>query len=156
MLQATRPKTKSPTKAEGYAISDLADEFQVSTRTVRFYEEKGLLAPERGPGGQRVFRRRDRVRLKLILRGKRFGMTLDEIVAVLGKDNAKLSEKAQIQKALTFGQQYLQKVRAQISELRQIEKEMVEHGEACVTRLSELGATLPEIELLVKEASAET
>ena len=153
MLESNRTKSKSAATAEGYAISDLADEFQVSTRTVRFYEEKGLLAPERGPGGQRVFRRRDRVRLKLILRGKRFGLTLDEIVAVLGKDNAKLSEKVQIQKAVTFGQQYLRKVRAQMEELRQIEKEMTEHGENCIARLTELGVSSPEIARLVKEAS---
>ena len=55
-----------------FAIADLAREFGISTRTIRFYEAKGLLNPER-VGSTRVFRRRDRARLILILRGKRLG-----------------------------------------------------------------------------------
>jgi DNA-binding transcriptional MerR regulator len=60
-----------------YTISDLASEFGITTRTIRFYEEKGLLAPTRS-GQQRVYSSADRVRLKLILRGKRLGFTLQE------------------------------------------------------------------------------
>lgn len=61
-----------------YAIADLAREFGISTRTIRFYEAKGLIAPER-VGSTRVFRRRDRARLILILRGKRLGFSLRDI-----------------------------------------------------------------------------
>ena len=60
-----------------FTISDLAAEFAVTTRTIRFYEDKGLLAPARN-GRQRVYSKRDRTRLKLVLRGKRLGLTLDE------------------------------------------------------------------------------
>ena len=60
-----------------YTISDLAGEFDVTTRTIRFYEEKGLLAPQRF-GQQRIYSAADRVRLQLILRGKRIGMSLEE------------------------------------------------------------------------------
>ena len=62
-----------------YTISDLAREFDVTTRTIRFYEEKGLVTPLR-QGQKRLYTPADRVRIKLILRGKRIGMTLQECV----------------------------------------------------------------------------
>ena len=62
-----------------YTISELAREFGVTTRTIRFYEEKGLITPLR-EGQKRLFTPADRVRIKLILRGKRIGMTLKECV----------------------------------------------------------------------------
>jgi DNA-binding transcriptional MerR regulator len=65
-----------------YTISDLAREFGVTTRTIRFYEEKGLVTPRR-EGQKRLYTAADRVRIKLILRGKRIGMTLDESVEVI-------------------------------------------------------------------------
>ncbi|PWV60180.1 MerR family transcriptional regulator [Plasticicumulans acidivorans] len=60
-----------------YTISDLAREFDVTTRAIRFYEDQGLLCPYRD-GRRRVYSKRDRTRLKLILRGKRLGMSLGE------------------------------------------------------------------------------
>lgn len=60
-----------------FTISDLAAEFDVTTRTIRFYEEKGLLSPAR-KGSTRIYSPADRVRLQLILRGKRLGLTLEE------------------------------------------------------------------------------
>jgi DNA-binding transcriptional MerR regulator len=65
-----------------YTISELAKEFGVTTRTMRFYEEKGLLSPRR-EGQKRLYSSADRVRIKLILRGKRIGMSLDECVEVI-------------------------------------------------------------------------
>ena len=62
-----------------YTISDLAKEFGVTTRTIRFYEEQGLITPLR-EGQKRLYSPADRVRIKLILRGKRIGMTLQECV----------------------------------------------------------------------------
>lgn len=61
-----------------FTISELAKEFRVTTRTLRFYEDQGLLSPKR-EGTNRVFSARDRVRLKLALRGKRLGFSLAEI-----------------------------------------------------------------------------
>ena len=61
-----------------YTISQLAAEFDVTTRTIRFYEDQGLISPSR-EGSNRVFSSRDRVRLKLALRGKRLGFSLAEI-----------------------------------------------------------------------------
>jgi DNA-binding transcriptional MerR regulator len=60
-----------------HSISEVAAELGITTRTIRFYEEKGLLAPSR-KGQQRIYSAADRVRLKLILRGKRLGFTLEE------------------------------------------------------------------------------
>lgn len=60
-------------------ISELAKEFGVTTRTIRFYEEKGLISPLR-EGQKRLYSNADRVRIKLIMRGKRIGMTLQECV----------------------------------------------------------------------------
>ena len=70
------PSTQNPT----YTISDLAREFDLTTRAIRFYEDMGLLQPERsGPGGRnRVYSTRDRTRLKLTLRAKRLGLSLTE------------------------------------------------------------------------------
>jgi len=65
-----------------YSISDLAAEFGVTTRTIRFYEEKGLVHPRR-EGQKRLYTPADRVRIKLILRGKRIGMSLQESVEVI-------------------------------------------------------------------------
>ena len=66
-----------------YSIRDLASEFDVTTRTIRFYEEKGLLAPQRD-GQHRRFSAADRTRLRLILRGKRLGFSLDESADIIG------------------------------------------------------------------------
>jgi len=63
--------------SQTYTISQLATEFDVTTRTIRFYEEKGLLNPSRN-GQHRVYSSADRVRLQLILRGKRAGLSLEE------------------------------------------------------------------------------
>ena len=65
-----------------YSISELAREFGITTRTIRFYEEKGLISPQR-QGQKRLYTPADRVRIKLILRGKRIGMTLLESAEVI-------------------------------------------------------------------------
>ncbi len=65
-----------------YSISELAAEFGITPRTIRFYEEKGLVSPLR-EGQKRLYRPADRVRIKLILRGKRIGMTLQESAEVI-------------------------------------------------------------------------
>ena len=69
--------------AATFAISDLAREFGITPRTIRFWEDQGILAPERA-GSKRVFTRRDRARLKMALRGKRLGLSLAEIKDLIG------------------------------------------------------------------------
>ena len=65
-----------------YTISQLAQEFGITTRTMRYYEEKGLISPRR-EGQKRLYSAADRVRIKLILRGKRIGMSLAECIEVI-------------------------------------------------------------------------
>ncbi len=84
----------TPDPRDLYAIADLALEFGISARAIRFYESKGLLTPER-VGGTRIFRRRDRARLMLILRGKRLGFSLRDISDYLSLYDAH-SQTAQV------------------------------------------------------------
>jgi DNA-binding transcriptional MerR regulator len=80
MPAAHSPAARSKADAAGatYSISDLAQEFALTTRAIRFYEDEGLLAPVRR-GQTRVYGERERTRIKLILRGKRLGLALSEI-----------------------------------------------------------------------------
>ena len=78
MARARTARSDRARQGRTYTIGELAREFDVTTRAIRFYEDQGLLAPLR-EGRKRLYRRRDRTRLKLILRGKRLGFTLGEI-----------------------------------------------------------------------------
>ena len=89
--------TMAPTRT--YTISELAQEFAVTTRTIRQYEELGLLSPRR-EGPSRIFSHRDRVRLKLALRGKRLGFSLNEIREVFELYDLARDEKRQLREFL--------------------------------------------------------
>lgn len=83
-----------------YSISDLSREFSVTTRALRLYEESGLLAPER-EGQKRIYAERDRVRLRLIVRGKRIGCTLAEIRELFDMyDGSRHGEQGQLRRLL--------------------------------------------------------
>jgi DNA-binding transcriptional MerR regulator len=122
-----RVNRPEPENRDLFAIADLAREFGISTRAIRFYESKGLLSPER-VGGTRVFRRRDRARLILILRGKRLGFSLRDISEYLSLYDAQ-SQAAQVHMlvemvdrrlALLLGQ--LADLETTVGELREIRK----------------------------------
>jgi DNA-binding transcriptional MerR regulator len=85
----------APASRATYTISDLAREFALTTRAIRFYEDSGLLAPKREKRG-RVYGERERVRLTLILRGKRLGLALSEIGELLDLYEVRRNEKAQL------------------------------------------------------------
>ena len=78
-----------------WSITDLAEEFGVTLRTIRFYEDRGLVTPERR-GTTRVFHARDRIRLALVLRGKRLGFSLDEIATIVDMYDAEPGEVGQL------------------------------------------------------------
>jgi len=80
---------------ERFSITDLSREFDVTTRTIRFYEDEGLLTPER-QGQARIYRPRDRIRLKLILRGKRLGFSLKEVAEIIDLYDSEPGEVAQL------------------------------------------------------------
>jgi len=86
-----------PAAERTYSISDLAHEFALTTRAMRFYEDQRMIAPERR-GTARVYRERERVRLKLILRGKRLGFSLTEIRELLDLYEVARNERAQLAK----------------------------------------------------------
>ena len=80
---------------ETWTITELAQEFDVTTRTIRFYEDKGLIAPERLKQ-RRIYHPRDRVRLQLVMRGKRLGFSLDEIQEMIDLYDADPTESTQL------------------------------------------------------------
>jgi DNA-binding transcriptional MerR regulator len=90
--QSTAPATTERT----WTIAELAQEHGVTLRTIRHYEDVGLLAPERR-GTVRVFRNRDRIRLALVLRGKRLGFSLDEISRIVNMYDEQPGEVGQLQ-----------------------------------------------------------
>jgi len=115
-----------PENRDLFAIADLAREFGISTRAIRFYEAKGLIAPER-VGATRVFRRRDRARLILILRGKRLGFSLREISDYLGLYDANRTQQAnmlveKVDERLRMLEQQLSDIQTTIAELREMRK----------------------------------
>lgn len=79
-----------------WSITELAEEFAVTLRTIRFYEDRGLITPERR-GTTRVFHARDRIRLALVLRGKRLGFSLEQISHIVGMYDAEPGEVGQLQ-----------------------------------------------------------
>jgi DNA-binding transcriptional MerR regulator len=101
-----------------FSIGDLSREFGVTTRTIRFYEDQGLLSPTRN-GQNRIYQVRDRVRLKLILRGKRLGFSLKEINKLIALYDAPEGEAGQLRS-------FIEKIRARRSELL-VQKEDIEH-----------------------------
>lgn len=82
-----------------FSIRDLASEFNVTTRTIRYYEEKGLLSPDR-EGAQRVYSPSDRTKLKLILRGKRLGLSLDESAEIVLMYGSPEKNRRQLEKLI--------------------------------------------------------
>jgi DNA-binding transcriptional MerR regulator len=118
-----------------YSISELAAELELSPRSIRFYEEKGLLAPQRTDGNHRIYDRRDRARLKLIQRGKRFGYSLDEIAEMIGMTSTDVNEIRQIQTSLEYGEKKLREIKERIEELQLMELDLLSVREKLLKRL---------------------
>ena len=124
-----------------YTISDLAKEFNVTTRTIRFYEDQGLLSPRR-EGTSRIFSARDRVRLKLALRGKRLGFSLAEIRELFELYDISRDEQRQLQEFLAR----LERRRAHLEQQR----------EDIEVMLNEISFFAGQCRRLLKEQPAET
>ena len=105
--------------SETYSIGDLAREFDVTPRAIRFYEDEGLLAPRR-EGSRRIYGKREHVRLKLILRGKRLGFSLAEVREMLELYDSAPDERPQLLKftaALAARREQLESQRRDIEEI---------------------------------------
>jgi len=121
--------------ATTYTISDLAREFDLTTRAMRFYEDMGLLQPERsGPGGRnRVYSARDRTRLKLTLRAKRLGLSLTEAREIIDMYDSPRDTGPQLRKFLAV---------------------LAEHRRQLEEQMADLLANLDEVKVHEKEARA--
>ena len=103
-----------------YTIGDLAREFDLTTRAIRFYEDLGLLQPQRsGPGGRsRIYSQRDRTRLKLTLRAKRLGLSLTEAKDIIEMYDSPRDTGAQLKKFLDVLATHRKQVEDQMAELQ--------------------------------------
>ena len=103
-----------------FTISDLAKEFDLTTRAMRFYEDMGLLQPERsGPGGRnRVYSARDRTRLKLTLRAKRLGLSLTEAREIIDMYDSPRDTGPQLRKFLAVLAQHRKQLEEQMADLQ--------------------------------------
>lgn len=108
-----------------YSISELSSRLDVTPRTIRYYEELGLLQPER-QHNRRRYTDRDRVRLQLILRGRRLGFSLPEIQDMLDLYAADPSEVTQLREVLRRGDAKLAEVETQIRDLEAVRIELLE------------------------------
>lgn len=124
-----------------YTVGELAAELGVTTRTLRFYEEAGIVTPARsGSGSARAYGARDRARLVLALRGKRFGMSLAEIREIVDMYDAEPGEAGQIRRLLDS----LERVRADLAARREeLDRTLAEVDDVtsrCLARLEEIAA----------------
>lgn len=113
-----------------FSISDLAREFHITPRTIRFYEDQGLLAPRR-EGRTRVFTRRDRTRLKLALRGKRLGFSLAEIAYLIGMYDTARDKNTQLTEFLNGLEQRKAALLQQREDIEVVLQEVCNFEEQC-------------------------
>ena len=106
-----------------YTISALAKEFGLTTRTLRYYEELGMLKPKRTETGNRIYEKKEYARLKIIMRGKKYGFSLEEIkeiVLLFDKDRTGVK---QLEKTIESAEKKLQEVNERIRELDELKQE---------------------------------
>ena len=113
-----------------FNISDLAGEFELTTRAIRFYEEKGLLAPARN-GQQRVYSLSDRVRLKLILRGKRLGFSLEECRELLDMYDPAHGNTDQLRRLMEKIDAKEAQLQSQLRDITGMQKDLSEVRQRC-------------------------
>ena len=123
-----------------YSISDLAREFDLTTRAIRFYEDMGLLKPARsGPGGRnRVYSGRDRTRLKLTLRAKRLGLSLTEAKDIIDMYDSPRDTGAQLKKFLVVLAEHRKQLDEQMADLQANLDEVKAHEKEARTLLARI------------------
>lgn len=136
--QRLGPAPAAPEENRLYTIGELASEFEVTTRTIRFYESKGLIAPARR-GVARAYSRRDRARLQLILRGKNLGFSLEAIAEYLKLYDADPAQIAQTQMLLGRVDQAIEDLQSKRADLDRTLKELKDIRSQCVEHLKKAG-----------------
>ena len=126
-----------------YTIGELAREFAVTARAIRFYEDQGLLAPQRcGAGGrQRVYSQRDRTRLKLTLRGKRLGLSLSEIRNLVDMYESPDDTVPQLTRFLSMLERHRLSLEQQLRDIRETLSEITAHETRARQLLGQAGRT---------------
>jgi DNA-binding transcriptional MerR regulator len=137
--------THSATHSVTYSISDLAKEFDLTTRAIRFYEDMGLLQPARsGPGGRnRVYSGRDRTRLKLTLRAKRLGLSLTEAKEIIDMYDSPRDTGAQLKKFLLVLGEHRKQLDEQMADLQANLDEVKAHEKEARALLSRVEKAKP-------------
>ncbi|MFD1397369.1 MerR family DNA-binding transcriptional regulator [Kroppenstedtia eburnea] len=123
-----------------FTISELPRELDISTRTIRYYEEIGLILPQRSGKGTRYYDRGDRARLKLILRGKRLGFSLHEIKEMITLFDEDRTGRKQLQRTLQYGEEKIRELDARIDELSRLREEIQDFKARFEEKLASLEA----------------
>tara|TARA_B100001245_G_scaffold232668_1_gene215268 strand:+ start:180 stop:584 length:405 start_codon:yes stop_codon:yes gene_type:complete len=120
-----------------YSIGELAKEFDITPRSIRFYEEQDLLSPER-TGQTRIYCNKDRVRLKLILRGKRLGFSLAEIKNLFELYDSNANSMLQLEAMLQMTEQKRAILRQQLDDIQMLMNELDEVEKRCRDELADI------------------
>ena len=120
-----------------FTIGELAKAYDITPRSIRFYEEQGLLSPERN-GQSRIYRKKDKVRLKLILRGKRLGFSLAEVKTLFNLYDSSQNSEAQLEAMLQMTEQKRAIMHQQLEDIQMLMNELDEVEARCKDELSEL------------------
>jgi len=134
------PTAPTMATASHYTIRDLAKEFDLTTRAIRFYEDMGLLEPQReGPGGRnRIYSARDRTRLKLTLRAKRLGLSLTEAKELIDMYDSPRDTGPQLRKFLVVLAEHKRRIEEQMADLQANLDEIKSHEKDAKALLSKL------------------
>jgi len=128
--KSTRPGARPKEGARTFTITEMAQEFDITARAIRFYEDVGLLAPQRA-GRNRVYTQRDRTRLKLTLRGKRLGLSLSEIKQLVEMYDSPSDTAPQLQAFLAVLAEHRQQLEQQREDIEITLAEIAQHEARC-------------------------
>lgn len=125
-----------------FTITELAAEFDITPRAIRFYEDMGLLTPARA-GRNRVYTQRDRTRLKLTLRGKRLGLSLQEVKQLVDMYDSQADTVPQLRAFLGVLDQHRRQLQQQLGDIEVTLAEITQHEERCHALLADAGQPVP-------------
>lgn len=144
---------RSASEGKTFSITELSQEFDVTPRAIRFYEDMGLLEPERR-GQTRVYHQRDRTRLKLTLRGKRLGLSLAEVKQLVDMYESPSDTRQQLEAFLGMLHAHRSALERQLADLQLTLAEIDQHEARCRRLLAEAGDAPPRRRRPVSKAAA--
>lgn len=134
----SKPPAANVKDSRTFTITELAQEFDITPRAIRFYEDVGLLTPARA-GRNRVYTHRDRTRLKLTLRGKRLGLSLQEVKQLVDMYESPADTAQQLQAFLGVLGEHRQQLEQQLDDIQVTLAEITQHEDRCRTLLAQAG-----------------